>query len=85
MLAVQRSSTALRVTGLIFALMGAALGAGGVWLLRLDGSPYYVAAGVGYLFSGVLLLNRRAASQWVYTVLIIGTLIWAVSESGFDF
>ena len=79
-----RTPLVVIVTGLVYALIGLALGAGGVWLAALGGSLYYAIAGLGMLIVGVLLLARRAAALWVYAAVLIGTLIWAVWEIGFD-
>jgi quinoprotein glucose dehydrogenase len=82
--ASSRTPLVVIITGLVYALIGLALGAGGVWLATLGGSLYYAIAGLGILIVGVLLLARRAAAVWVYAAVLIGTLIWAVWEIGFD-
>jgi glucose dehydrogenase len=48
------------------------------------GSLFYVVAGLGILITGVLLMAGRRAALWVYAAVLIGTLIWAVSEVGLD-
>jgi len=40
------------VVGLLLAVLGLLLGAGGVWLAMLGGSWYYVFAGIGLIVSG---------------------------------
>jgi glucose dehydrogenase len=72
------------VTGWILLLLGAALGAGGVWLAVLGGSWAYIAIGIGLLVSGVLLVRRRRAGLGVYATLLIATLVWALWEVGLD-
>jgi len=71
-------------TGLLLILMGLALAAAGVWLVVLGGSWYYVAAGSGFLLTGVLLLRRRPQALWVYAGLVAATLVWALWETGLD-
>lgn len=71
-------------TGLLLILMGLALAAAGVWLVVLGGSWYYVAAGFGFMLTGVLLLRRRPQALWVYAGLVAATLVWALWESGLD-
>ncbi len=71
-------------TALVFTLIGLALGAGGAWLVSLGGSWYYVLAGLGFLVTAVLLFKRRGAALWVYALLILATLGWAIWEVGFD-
>ena len=74
----------LKITGLVYALIGLLLAGGGVWLAALGGSAYYLIAGLGILATGILLATGRWPALWVYAAVLIGTLIWAVSEVGFD-
>jgi len=49
----------------------------------LRGSPYYVAAGIALLCSGVfLLINRFRPGLLVYGLLFIATALWSVVEVG---
>ncbi|MGJ4860523.1 glucose/quinate/shikimate family membrane-bound PQQ-dependent dehydrogenase [Labrys sp. La1] len=75
----------LTITWIVFAIIGLALGGGGIWLLILGGSPYYVVAGLLMLVTAFLLARRHSSALVVYALLLLGTLIWAVWESGFDF
>ncbi|MEX2644542.1 MAG: glucose/quinate/shikimate family membrane-bound PQQ-dependent dehydrogenase [Acetobacterales bacterium] len=72
------------VSGFIFAALGVALAVGGVWLVAVGGSWYYVAAAVGFLVTGSLLIARRAVALWVYAAVVLGTLVWALWEVGLD-
>ncbi len=72
------------ITGVVYALIGLALAGGGAWLAALGGSLFYLLAGIGILLTGLLLLARRRAALWVYAVVLIGTLIWALSDIGLD-
>ena len=74
----------ITLTALVFALIGLALGAGGLWLAVLGGSWYYVIAGLGFLLTAFLLFRRHSAALIVYALLILGTLGWAIWEVGFD-
>ena len=74
----------IAITGIIYALIGLALTGGGAWLAALGGSLYYVIAGLGILITGALLLRGRGEALWVYAAVLIGTLVWAVGEIGFD-
>ncbi|QRM54674.1 glucose/quinate/shikimate family membrane-bound PQQ-dependent dehydrogenase [Sinorhizobium sp. BG8] len=74
----------LILTALVFALIGAALFVCGAWLIALGGSPYYVIVGLGFLVTASLLFLRRPAALWVYALVVIGSLVWAVWEVGFD-
>lgn len=73
---------AAQALGVVFALIGAVLTVGGLWLLTLGGSPYYILAGIGLLVSGGLLFLRRVTGVWVYGVVFIATVIWALWEVG---
>src|ERR1700733_13126068 len=79
-----RNKPVLKITGLVYAVIGLVLAGGGVWLVALGGSAFYLAAGLGLLASGILLAAGRWPALWVYAAVLIGTLIWAVSEVGFD-
>ncbi|MBB4184965.1 quinoprotein glucose dehydrogenase [Sinorhizobium terangae] len=72
------------LTAILFALIGLAIGAGGIRLLMLGGSPYYLIAGLGFLLTAFLLFRRRPAALWVYALVVVGSLAWAVWEVGFD-
>jgi quinoprotein glucose dehydrogenase len=75
---------AITLTALIFFLIGAALGVGGVWLAVLGGSWYYIFAALAFLITSALLFRKRPSSLLVYAFLVIGTLGWAIWEIGFD-
>lgn len=75
---------ALKFFSIIVALFGLALAAGGVWLITLGGSWYYLIAGTGMLISGVLLFMQRISGVLLYWLVFIGTLIWAIWEVGLD-
>jgi quinoprotein glucose dehydrogenase len=72
------------ITAVICALIGLSLAVGGAWLAVLGGSWFYFGAGVGLLVTGGLLFARHRAALWVYAAVLIGTLVWAVYEVGFD-
>ena len=72
----------IRIVGLLVLCCGLALGAGGGWLLGLGGSAYYLLAGLLACASGIALLGRSAWGIWLYAVLAIATLAWALWEVG---
>ena len=84
-----RQSKALGVIGvisLLFALLTALyLAIGGAWLLSLGGSPYYVVTGVVLLVFAWLLWSAHASAFVLYALVLIGTVIWGLWESGPDF
>jgi quinoprotein glucose dehydrogenase len=78
-------SPLLVLTAIAVALLGFVLVGGGAWLAALGGSIYYLAAGIALLVAAWLLVLRRAEALWVYAVLLLGTMIWAIWEAGLDF
>lgn len=73
-----------RILAVALILSGLALAGGGAWLIALHGSPYYLAAGIAALASGMLLWRRRSAALWVFAGWLLATLAWALWESGLD-
>lgn len=58
---------------------------GGGWLLALGGSPYYLVAGVVLAVVARLYARGQTSSLWLYTALLLGTIVWGLWESGSDF
>ena len=56
----------------------------GVWLVTLGGSLYYVLAGFALIASGVFSFMRNAIALWLYAVIIVASLVWALWEVGLD-
>ena len=69
---------------ILMALFALPLLIGGGYLLSLGGSPYYVIAGIMMLLTAWLLLKRHWGAYALYSLFIIGSVIWAVWESGWD-
>jgi len=67
------------------ALTGLYLLIGGAWLLTLGGSAYYVVAGAALVGVAWRLYRRRPGALALYALLLAGTAIWSVWESGSDF
>lgn len=72
------------LTAVVLTLMGLALGVPGAWLVGLGGSWYYLIAGLALMLTALLMFGRRSEALWLYAALLIGSLIWAVWEIGFD-
>ncbi|MGP8291305.1 glucose/quinate/shikimate family membrane-bound PQQ-dependent dehydrogenase [Vreelandella zhanjiangensis] len=70
--------------GLLLIIAGLALAIGGGKLLSLGGSAYYLIAGIGIAATGILLAMRRGAALWLYALILIATLLWALWEVGLD-
>jgi len=70
--------------GAALGLIGLYLAGGGAWLLLLGGSPYYLLAGIGCIFSGWSYLAGRTERGFrIYMVVFAATCIWALIEVGF--
>ncbi|MAD92744.1 MAG: hypothetical protein CMP85_02830, partial [Gammaproteobacteria bacterium] len=73
------------VTGALIAALGAAMLWPGLQLLLVGGTAYYLVAGALMLASGVDLIRGATRGFYTFAVLLLLTLIWAVSEAGSDF
>ena len=73
-----------RTTGIVVGVIGALLAAGGLWLVALGGSFYYLITGVVLVGCGVLLARRRVEALWLYAVLLAASVVWALWEVGLD-
>lgn len=86
---VQRTSRAsifiLLGLGLIIALLGLALAAGGIRLVSLGGSWYFLVGGLAMALSGLLIALRKPVGAWLFAAFLIGTALWAVSDAGLVF
>ncbi|MBM6576004.1 glucose/quinate/shikimate family membrane-bound PQQ-dependent dehydrogenase [Microvirga sp. SRT01] len=79
-----RRSKLLSVTAVVVGLFGLATLIGGGLLIAVGGSWYYVIAGLAMLATAWLLWRRNPAALHLFAALVIGTVIWAVAEIGFD-
>lgn len=71
--------------GVIIALLGLALAIGGVKLVSLGGSWYFLIGGAIMAIAGLLIACRKPAGAWVFAAFLIGTAIWAVADVGLVF
>jgi len=58
---------------------------GGGYLVSLGGSAYFVLAGLGFLVTAVLLLRRRPSATWLFVLVALATVAWALADVGLDF
>ena len=68
------------LTAVILALIGLALGGGGIRLAMLGGSWYYVITGLAFLITAWLLYRRKSTALWLYAAIVIGTLCGAIAS-----
>ena len=71
--------------GVIIALLGLALAAGGVKLVSLGGSWYFLVGGLVMTVSGLLIARFKTTGAWLFAAFLVGTAIWAVSDAGLVF
>jgi quinoprotein glucose dehydrogenase len=72
------------ISGAVVTLIGLVLLVLGVKLIALGGSWYYAIAGAALVASGILLIAGRKLGLWIYGLVIVGTVIWALAEVGLD-
>ena len=68
----------------ILGLIGLVLLGGGTLLVTLNGSAYYLFAGVAFLWSGLLVWRGSRYGAAIYTAFLLVTLCWALWEVGAD-
>ncbi len=73
-----------RIVALLIALLGLAMAAGGGQLALLGGSIYYVIAGAAMVLSAIQIWRGRGSGYLLYTLVCIGTIAWALAESGLN-
>ena len=72
------------VSGIVVAALGIFFAIEGGRLAALGGSWYYVIAGVALVVSGGLFALGRRTGLWLYGLVLVGTIIWAIGEVGLD-
>ena len=73
-----------RVFATLLFLIGASICAAGLWLVTLGGSLYYAIGGITITASALLLWKGQRSGAWLYGAMLVGTLVWALCEVGFD-
>jgi len=73
-----------RVLAIVLGGIALLLIVGGAQLALLGGSIYYLAAGVAVAATAWLAYKGDRRDAAVYAALLVGTLVWAVWESGAD-
>ncbi|HTN41349.1 MAG TPA: PQQ-binding-like beta-propeller repeat protein, partial [Asticcacaulis sp.] len=73
-----------KVLGVVLALIGVILIIGGIQLMMLGGSWYYLLAGLALGVSGALIFTGRVLGAWLYIATFVLTVLWAFTESGLN-
>ena len=74
-----------RVFGVVLALVGLVLLVGGIRLVTLGGSWYYLLAGAATVVSGVMLARAKAVGSLLFFAVVAATAIWSLAEVGTQF
>lgn len=75
---------AVVISAVLCITLGVVLAVGGWKVIMLGGTWYFALLAVGFLLTGGLLLARRRAALWVYALVMLAALGWAIYEVGFD-
>jgi len=82
-------STAARVgltlAGALGLLLGLYFAIGGALLVARGGTWYYLLMGLAVCATGIQLARRKSSACVIFAFVIVGTVLWAIWESGFDF
>jgi quinate dehydrogenase (quinone) len=73
-----------RIFAALILLIAAAFLFGGIQLIGVGGSWYYLIAGLALAAAGVLIWRRKRAGAQLYGVLLAVTFLWALFEAGGD-
>ena len=73
-----------RVLGLLLALLGATTVIGGVNLILMNDSPYFLVIGMGILVSGLLLARGKKMGAFAYAGTLSVIILWSLFEVGLD-
>lgn len=75
----------LGIAGILLMIFGVVLGAGGIYLISLGGSWFYLIAASMMIITGFGFVKRRAFALWLALALLVLSSFWAIYEVGTDF
>ncbi|TDI61695.1 MAG: membrane-bound PQQ-dependent dehydrogenase, glucose/quinate/shikimate family [Alphaproteobacteria bacterium] len=73
-----------RIYAVLLSVLGLIMAGGGLWLVLLGGSYYYLAAGIALVASGVFLWRGQMRGAYLYGLVLAATVLWALWEVGLD-
>ncbi|UJF18734.1 glucose/quinate/shikimate family membrane-bound PQQ-dependent dehydrogenase [Vibrio sp. SS-MA-C1-2] len=83
---MNKSTSILTKLTIAFSIIaGLYLAGGGIWLLTIGGSPFYLLVGAVFLFIAIRIAKAPSKALLVYAIAMFVTIAWSVWESGFDF
>ncbi|WP_312239803.1 glucose/quinate/shikimate family membrane-bound PQQ-dependent dehydrogenase [Pantoea sp.] len=71
--------------GLVLLAIGLFFVIGGGKLASLGGSWYFLIAGIVTVLSAIQFFRRKSSAVVLFILMFVGTLIWALAETGLDF
>ena len=74
----------VKLLSLSLVAVGLILTIGGLQLMLLGGSLYYVSSGIVLVVSGGWVWRGKVAGYWLYCLFSLATLFWAIAESGLN-
>ncbi len=72
------------LTGALYLVLGLGSAGAGVRLIAQHGPWAIALLGTGVALTGAMLMIRQAAALAVYTLVVLGTLVWAMMDVGPD-
>lgn len=66
-------------------VIGLAIGIPGIKLVTLGGSAYFLVMGAVMLIAAVLIIRTRSSGILLYALAFIASIIWAISDAGWEF
>lgn len=77
-----RSGPRRVILAIVLAIIALLLIGGGIYLLSVGGSPYYLLAGIAVAASAWFAFQGSNRAIQIYLAMLAGTIIWALFESG---
>jgi len=83
--AASRSRAIPIAIAIVVGLLGLVMAGGGIWLIMLGGSWYYLLAGAGLLIASVQLVRGQRSGAWWFLAVLAVTIVWTLWESGLNY
>ena len=80
-----QTSSPMRIFPVLVLFIAVIFIGGGIRLLSLGGSLYYLLAGIALGVSAIQMWRSQPNGAWVYGGVLLLTLVWGLYEVGLDF